>query len=94
MHLDNLRINIVNISRRAAGGAESMVLLIQREWPVYQLSTKIVDPEISSGACLSYMITISHKQLTLFVPRSRVPTDGSPIMFFLLTCEMISLGTN
>ena len=67
-----LLLSINRVARRVAGSAESMVLLIQRGWPVYQLSTKNVDQAISSGACLSYMITSSHEQPTFFVPRSRI----------------------
>ena len=64
--------SISHVACRSAGSADTMVLLIQREWPVWQLLVQSVDQALSSGAYLSYIITRSYIQPTFFVPRSRI----------------------
>ena len=58
-------------TRLAAGSADSIVLVIHREWPVWQLFKHIVDHALSSGSFLSKVIASSYEQPTFFVPRSR-----------------------
>ena len=73
MHLDDHGLHMSSSldTRLAAGSADSIVLVIHREWPVWQLFKHIVDHALSSGSFLSKVIASSYEQPTFFVPRSR-----------------------